>query len=61
MALYGRVFVRVSFPVLDVPGSCSLFGSRKGLNAQQTAFAVKKYKSHRKVGLPADMIALIPS
>ncbi|KZP09639.1 hypothetical protein FIBSPDRAFT_900319 [Athelia psychrophila] len=30
---------------------------RKGLNPQQTAFAVKLFKSHRHVGLPADIIA----
>src|SRR5882724_2698849 len=29
----------------------------KGLDAVQTAFAVKKYKSHRPVGLPSDIIA----
>jgi hypothetical protein len=32
---------------------------RKGLNAQQAALANKKYKSHRKVGLPSDIIACI--
>ena len=30
----------------------------KGLDAQQTAFAVKKYKSHRRVGLPGEIISL---
>jgi hypothetical protein len=34
-----------------------MFSHRKGLNAQQTAFAVKKYKSHRRVGLPSEIIA----
>jgi hypothetical protein len=29
----------------------------KGLDVVQTAFAVKKYKSHRRVGLPSDIIA----
>jgi hypothetical protein len=29
---------------------------QKGLNAQQAALANKKYKSHRKVGLPRDII-----
>ena len=29
----------------------------KGLDAVQTAFAMKKYKSHRRVGLPSDIIA----
>jgi hypothetical protein len=32
---------------------------RKGLNAQQAALANKKYKSHRKVGLPSDIITSI--
>jgi len=32
---------------------------RKGLNAQQTAFAMKQYKSHRRVGLPSDIIRLM--
>jgi hypothetical protein len=31
--------------------------SRKGLDTQQAAFANKKYKSHRRVGLPSDIIA----
>jgi len=30
--------------------------SRKGLNAQQAAFANRRYKSHRRVGLPGDII-----
>ena len=30
---------------------------KKGLNARQAAVATKKYKSHRKVGLPGDIIA----
>jgi hypothetical protein len=29
----------------------------KGLDAQKTAFAVNKYKSHCGVGLPAEIIA----
>jgi hypothetical protein len=29
----------------------------KGLDAQQTAFAIKKYSSHRRIGLPSDIIA----
>ena len=33
--------------------------SSKGLNAVQTAFAVKKYKSHHQVGLPSEIIALM--
>jgi len=33
--------------------------SRKGLNVCQAAYANKKYKSHRKVGLPSDIIASI--
>ena len=33
----------------------------KGLNAKQTAFAVKKYKLHCHVGLPNDIIALMQS
>src|ERR1700722_5338052 len=34
-----------------------IFSHRKGLDAQQTAFAVKKYKSHRRVGLPSEILA----
>lgn len=34
-----------------------IFSCRKGLNAQQTAFAIKKYKSHRRVGLPSEILA----
>ena len=30
--------------------------SRKGLNACQAAFANKKYKSHRSVGVPGDIM-----
>ena len=33
--------------------------SRKGLDARQAAYANKKYKSHRKVGLPNDIKASI--
>ena len=33
--------------------------SRKGLDARQAAYANKKYKSHRRVGLPSDIIAAI--
>jgi hypothetical protein len=31
----------------------------KGLNAHQTAFAVKKYKSHHCVGLTSEIVALM--
>jgi len=31
----------------------------KGLDAQQTAFAIKKYKSHRRVGLATEIIQLM--
>jgi hypothetical protein len=31
----------------------------KGLDAVQTAFAVKKYKSHWQVGLPSEIMALM--
>jgi hypothetical protein len=31
----------------------------KGLNARQTAFAVKKYKSHHCVGLTSEIVALM--
>ena len=34
-----------------------IFSHRKGLDAQQTAFAMKKYKSHRRVGLPSKILA----
>jgi len=34
---------------------------RKGLDARQAAVANKKYKSHRKIGLPGDIIASIPT
>ncbi|KAG0708421.1 hypothetical protein DFH29DRAFT_892416 [Suillus ampliporus] len=34
---------------------------RKGLDSRQTAFAVHKYKSHRRVGLPNEIIALMES
>jgi hypothetical protein len=30
----------------------------KGLDTQQTAFAIKKYKSHRRVGLPSEIVSL---
>jgi hypothetical protein len=33
--------------------------SRKGLDVCQAAYANKKYKSHRKVGLPNDIKASI--
>jgi len=32
---------------------------KKGLNTHQAAVATKKYKSHRKVALPGDIIASI--
>jgi hypothetical protein len=40
---------------------CSLFNllGSKGLDAQQPAFAIKKYKSHCQVGLPSDIISLM--
>ena len=31
--------------------------SRKGLNTCQAAYANRKYASHRRVGLPGDIIA----
>jgi hypothetical protein len=31
--------------------------TRKGLNARQAAFTNRKYTSHRRVGLPSDIIA----
>ena len=31
----------------------------KGLDAVQTAFAVKKYKCHQRVGLPSEIMALM--
>ena len=31
--------------------------TRKGLNAHQAAFTNRKYMSHRRVGLPSDIIA----
>jgi hypothetical protein len=34
---------------------------KKGLNARQAAVATKKYKSHRKIGLPSDIISSIPT
>jgi len=34
-----------------------IFSHRKGLDVQQTAFAMKKYKSHRHVGLPSEILA----
>ena len=34
-----------------------IFSCRKGLDAQQTAFAVNKYKSHHHVGLPSKILA----
>jgi len=34
-----------------------IFSCRKGLDAQQTTFAVKKYKSHRHIGLPSEILA----
>ena len=33
---------------------------RKGLNARQAAVASKKYKSHRKIALTADITGSIP-
>ena len=33
---------------------------KKGLDARQAAVAAKQYKSHRKIVLPADIIASIP-
>ena len=35
------------------------FVNRKGLDARQTAFAIKKYKSHRRVGLTSEIVALM--
>jgi len=29
---------------------------RKGLDVQQAAFANRKYKSHRRIGLPSDIL-----
>jgi len=38
---------------------CNGFSPAKGLDAQQTAFAIKKYKSHRRVGLATEVIQLM--
>jgi hypothetical protein len=35
------------------------FVNRKGLDACQTAFTIKKYKSHRCVGLTSEIVALM--
>ncbi|KAH7925369.1 hypothetical protein BV22DRAFT_1011364 [Leucogyrophana mollusca] len=43
-----RRFFRKSWRYMDA--------YRKGLDSRQVAFAVKKYKSHRRVGLPAAII-----
>jgi len=32
---------------------------RKGLDARQAAFAMKKYKSHRQIGVTAEVLACI--
>ena len=32
---------------------------RKGLDARQAAFAVKKYKSHRRIGVTAEVLACV--
>ncbi|KAG2339807.1 hypothetical protein BDR05DRAFT_891223 [Suillus weaverae] len=38
---------------------CCMDAYRKGLDSRQTAFTVHKYKSHRHVGLPNKIIALM--
>ena len=61
MALYGCILVSTSVYVVTVFAFAHLnciFRS-KGLDARQTAFAVKKYKSHRRVGLPSEILALM--
>jgi hypothetical protein len=35
------------------------FVNRKGLDACQTAFAIKKYKPHHRVGLTSEIVALM--
>ena len=35
------------------------FSSRKGLDCQQTVFAMKQYKSHRRVGSPREIAELM--
>jgi hypothetical protein len=52
-----RHFILVFFLLI-----CKLKGSqlvRKGLDARQAAFAVKKYKSHRRIGVTAEVLACI--
>ncbi|KZP15171.1 hypothetical protein FIBSPDRAFT_921259, partial [Athelia psychrophila] len=46
-----RIFFRKSWRYIDA--------YRKGLDARQAAFAVKEYKSHRRVGLTRDILATL--
>ena len=57
LAVYRCIFVssllfKLFAAYLDVINS-------KGLDAHQTKFAVKKYKSHRRVGLTSEIMAFM--
>jgi len=61
LALYGCLLMSTSVYVVAMFTSAHfnyIFHS-KGLDAYQTTFAVKKYKSHHHVGLPREILALM--
>ena len=51
-------FPSPSLPVL-IATDIDAFVNSKGLDARQTAFAIKKYKSHHRVGLTSEIVALM--
>jgi len=59
LEIYGRVSVCAPVLFSCVCDQLDNATSRKGLDARQAAFANKKYKSHRRVGLTGNIIAAI--
>ena len=54
---YGDIWTHIGMHICDAYATrLDNATSRKGLDACQAAFANKQYKSHRRIGLPSDII-----
>jgi hypothetical protein len=52
-ALINLIYLFIKVSIADI------LTYSKGLNARQTAFAIQKFKSHRRVGLRSEIIAMM--
>jgi hypothetical protein len=57
--MHTREFFAFLSPLVLFAANVDDLVNSKGLNARQTAFAIKKYKSHRHVGLTSEIVALM--